>query len=164
MEELSSRRNVHFLGPKSVEELPAYPQHFDVCTMPYRDKIHSVKYGYPLKLHEYLASGRPVVGSPLDSLFEFTDVVRLARTPEEWSRALHESLCKDAMESVQVEARRSIARKYDWDHLVKFIARTLCERLGPTYLKQFQGLPGVSLPGTAIQQPTVSIQPSNGFT
>jgi hypothetical protein len=40
-----------------------------------------------MKLHEYLATGRPVVGMPIRSLQVFDDVVTLARTPAEWSAA-----------------------------------------------------------------------------
>ena len=36
VQELSKRRNVHFLGPKPTPLLCAYPQHFDVCIMPYQ--------------------------------------------------------------------------------------------------------------------------------
>ena len=60
--ELEEQPNVHFLGAKTPEELVGYPAHFDACIMPYRMDDYT-KYIYPLKLHEYLASGRPVVAS-----------------------------------------------------------------------------------------------------
>jgi len=137
LRELTSRPNVYFLGRKSVEDLPGYVQHMDVCMLCYQVDDYT-NFIYPLKLHEYLASGRPVVGSRLRSLLEFSDVVRIARTPEEWSLALSESLAKDAMAPTQVQARRAIARKHDWDRLVWFIARTLCDRLGPSYRERIE--------------------------
>src|SRR5262249_17399071 len=137
LEQLSRRSNVHFLGGKSVHELTAYPQHFDVCIMPYRTNDYT-KYIYPLKLHEYLASGRPVVGSPIRSLQDFAFIIALARTIEEWSQALSDSLTPDASGSVQIEARRSVARQYDWERLVRLIAGTLCDRLGPIYREQLE--------------------------
>src|SRR5579885_2000147 len=48
--------NVHFLGEKPTARLGAYAQHLDACLMPYRLDDYT-KYIYPLKLHEYLASG-----------------------------------------------------------------------------------------------------------
>jgi len=135
--ELKSRPNVYFLGRKSVQDLPGYVQHMDVCMLCYKVDDYT-NFIYPLKLHEYLASGRPVVGSPIRSLMEFSDVVRLARTPEEWSRALSESLAKDAMAPAQIQLRRAIARKHDWDRLVGSIARTLCDRLGPSYVERIE--------------------------
>src|SRR5208283_729816 len=66
-EELSHRPNIYLLGPRPSELIPSYVQHFDVCIMPYKVDDYT-KYIYPLKLHEYLASGNPVVGSPIPSL------------------------------------------------------------------------------------------------
>lgn len=127
--QLSERPNVHFLGYKSTSELAAYPQYFDVCMMPYRINDYT-KYIYPLKLHEYLASGRPSVGSAVLSLEEFSHVVRLAQSPDEWSQAIKDCLLPSASAPCRVEERRSIAREYDWSRLVGIIARALCERLG----------------------------------
>ena len=79
---LSQLPNVFFLGAKPVGELPAYTQHLDVCVLCY-ELTDYTKFIYPLKLHEYLASGRPVVGSPIRSLEEFAHLIRLARTPNE---------------------------------------------------------------------------------
>lgn len=60
-------RNVHFLGPKALGDLPAYVQRFDVGLVPFTvsEATHAVS---PLKVYEYLASGVPVAGSPLRAL------------------------------------------------------------------------------------------------
>jgi glycosyltransferase involved in cell wall biosynthesis len=135
--QLAQMPNVYLLGGKSVSVLPAYTQHLDVCMLCYRVNDYT-KYIYPLKLHEYLATGRPVVGSPIRSLQDFADIIRLAETTVEWSQALHESLSPAAHSTAQVEARQRVARQHDWNVLVEFIAHTLCSRLGSTYLEQFQ--------------------------
>ena len=139
IEQLASFCNVYFLGLKEVSALPAYTQHLDVCMLCYSVN-HYTKYIYPLKLHEYLASGRPIVGSPIRSLLDFAHVIKLASTQEEWSRALTESLAPDAVSIDQVEKRRSIARQFDWGTLVHDIARSMCNRLGPPYREQFRAL------------------------
>ncbi|HSS98774.1 MAG TPA: hypothetical protein VLK33_17185, partial [Terriglobales bacterium] len=56
VDRLSTHKNVRFLGGKSVTDLAAYPQHFDVCIMPYCNDNYT-KFIYPLKLHEYLGGG-----------------------------------------------------------------------------------------------------------
>jgi len=139
---LSGYPRVYFLGSKSVQQLAAYPQHFDVCIMPYRTDTHSMKYGYPLKLHEYLASGRPSVASPLFSLQEFADVVTLASTPEEWSAAITKALCPDANTQESRAARQAVARQYDWDLLVSRIARALVRTLGQEFADRLAHLTG----------------------
>jgi glycosyltransferase involved in cell wall biosynthesis len=136
IKKMSAQRNVFFLGGKPAHALAVYPQHFDICVMPYRMDDYT-KYIYPLKLHEYLAGGKPIVGTPIRSLLEFAHVIKLASTQEEWSRAVTESLAPDAISIDQIEKRRSIARQFDWETLVHDIARSMCNRLGPSYREQF---------------------------
>ena len=88
------------------------------------------KYIYPLKLHEYLASGNPVVSSPIPSLQEFKEVVLLANGPQEWSGMLARALSSQENTSERRAARQEVAARYDWDLLVEKLARTLARRLG----------------------------------
>ncbi len=136
IQELSRQPNVYFLGRKSPEDLAAYPQHFDACMMPYRINGYTNNI-YPLKLHEYLASGRPIVGSPVRSLQDFSKVIALAADVNEWSRALECALAPTAVDAKAVTTRQEIARQYDWKHLVQTLVRVLCERLGANYLRHF---------------------------
>ena len=78
-------------GGKPTESLGAYPQHFDVCLMPYRMDDYT-KYVYPLKMHEYLAGGKPVVSSRIRSVEDFRHVVTIAGSREEWSQAIEQAL------------------------------------------------------------------------
>jgi glycosyltransferase involved in cell wall biosynthesis len=136
IKELSSLPNVYFLGLKSTQELPSYPQHLDVCVMPYKADDYT-KYIYPLKLHEYLAGGRPTVGTKIRSLEEFSRVVAVAETFEEWQAALVEALSPESNSPRRRAARQSVARDHDWNNLVAKIAETMAERLGSSYLDQF---------------------------
>jgi glycosyltransferase involved in cell wall biosynthesis len=146
IQQLSQMPNVYFLGGKPVDALPAYVQHMDVCMLCYEVNDYT-KFIYPLKLHEYLASGRPVVGSPIRSLEDFAHIIRLARTTEEWSTALHDMLARSMHSAAQIEARQRIAREYDWNTLVARIAQTICHRLGPSYVERFESItPGALLP------------------
>jgi glycosyltransferase involved in cell wall biosynthesis len=121
--------NVYFLGSKSPLALGAYPQHFDVCLMPYRVDDYT-RYIYPLKLHEYLASGRPLVGSRIPALEEFADIVALANTPETWSAAIGALLTPTATSWAARAIRQEVARRFDWDVLVDRIAGIIVTRLG----------------------------------
>ena len=130
--ELSSLPNVYFLGGKSTQELCAYPQHFDVCIMPYvvNDYTNCI---YPLKLHEYLASGRPVIGARIRSLEEFSNVVNLASVPDEWSAAISTALNRTGTDIRNREARQAVARQHDWESLVGQIAATIAGRVGAEF-------------------------------
>jgi glycosyltransferase involved in cell wall biosynthesis len=113
--------NVHFLGGKPTEILGAYPQHFDVCLMPYRLDDYT-KYVYPLKMHEYLASGRPVVSSGIRSVEDFRHVVSIAASREEWSRAIEQALSAEQNTPDLRAERQSVAHQFDWEPLAHKVA------------------------------------------
>ena len=56
--------NMHFLGRRPYEQLPAYCKAFDVGLIPFKinELTRSVN---PIKLREYLAAGLPVISTPL---------------------------------------------------------------------------------------------------
>jgi glycosyltransferase involved in cell wall biosynthesis len=131
--------NVYYLGEKPIPSLPAYTQHVDVCLLCYVANDYT-KYIYPLKLHEYLASGRPVVGTKLPALEEFRDVVSICEAQDEWSAAITEALRREESEPSRVTARRRVACRHDWNRLVLQIARALCMRLDSDYLRRLDEL------------------------
>ncbi|GAB3959113.1 glycosyltransferase family 1 protein [Spirosoma harenae] len=61
--------NLHYLGPKTYSELPAYFSHWQVAMMPFALN-EATRYISPTKTPEYLAAGLPVVSTPI------RDVVR----------------------------------------------------------------------------------------
>ncbi len=131
--------NVHYLGNRSVREIPAYTRHMDVCLLCYALTDYT-RYIFPLKLHEYLAAGRPVVGSDIRTLRDFPGVVRIAHDVDQWIAHIEAALSPGERSSSQVESRRRVARAFDWNVLTETIAATLCERLGGDYPDRFAAL------------------------
>ena len=129
LQRMADRPNVHFLDAKPTESLGGYPQHFDVCTMPYRMDDYT-KYIYPLKMHEYLASGKPVVSAPISSATDFGDVIAIARTREEWIKALEHALSPEENVPSRRAQRQVVAREHDWETISERIAWTVARRLG----------------------------------
>lgn len=125
---LQALPNVHFLGEKPVDALSSYTQHMDVCLMCYEANDYT-KYIYPLKLHEYLASGRPAVAAPIDSVLEHGDVVALAQTDSEWIAAIEQALQPQA--EGQRRARQDRAWNYDWNKLANQVAALILQRIKP---------------------------------
>ena len=68
-EDLPRRPNIHYLGPKTYAQLPAYLAGWDVALMPFAMN-ESTQFISPTKTPEYLAGGKPVVSTPVK------DVVR----------------------------------------------------------------------------------------
>lgn len=128
--ELRKLPNVHLVGAREVHEVPAYAQHVDVGIMPY-DVDEYTKFIYPLKLHEYLAAGLPVVGTPIRTLMEFDSVITLAEGADAWTDALARALGPEENTARRVAARRAVARENDWEALVHRIATTLAQMMSP---------------------------------
>jgi len=60
---LPQRQNIHWLGSKSYDELPAYLSGWDVGFMPFALN-EATRYISPTKTPEFLAAGLPVVSTP----------------------------------------------------------------------------------------------------
>lgn len=129
LDRLAARANVHLLGNRQLAQLPSYTQHMDVCLMCYEvnDYTNNI---YPLKLHEYLAAGRPVVSTPIRSVQSFAHVVSLASNPQEWERELGKALTPAANAPAAIAARRRVAEEHDWDRLASRIAEQFRTGLG----------------------------------
>ncbi len=108
---LLERPNIHLLGMKPVETLPAYCKSFDVCIIPYmlNEFTRSIM---PLKLVEYLATGKPAVATALPAALELNGVIRIGATLDEFERHVVEALA-EGPESAAARVRR--AREYDWE-------------------------------------------------
>lgn len=119
--------NVHALGGKAGRAVPGYVHHLDVCLLSYRVNDYT-KYIYPLKLHEYLATGRPVVGSSLPSLVPFRGTITLASSIDEWEVGIADAIARTGDEPARA-ARQRVAADHDWNVLVDRVAATLGRRL-----------------------------------
>ncbi len=89
-ERISALTNVHLLGEKPSDDIPAYVQRFDVGLIPFRIDTMTVAVS-PLKMFEYLAVPVPVVSTPLPAATR-TEVVRTARDPEDFVAAVEAAL------------------------------------------------------------------------
>jgi glycosyltransferase involved in cell wall biosynthesis len=128
---LRRRPNVHFLGAKPARALPGYVQHMDVCLMSYCVDGYT-KFISPLKVNEYLAAGKPVVGSPIEPLMPYADVIRIARTPSEWVQGIEAAMAPAGAAEAEAARRRQRAQAMDWDGIVGQMAEILRERLKDT--------------------------------
>jgi glycosyltransferase involved in cell wall biosynthesis len=114
VDQLRTYRNVYFLGLKPYSDLPNYLRAFDACIIPYRLNEYN-RYSFPLKVFEFLASGKPVVATDLPSLHEQRDVLRIASSPEEFIEQISEALAEN---SRLAKKRVEVAKTNTWDHRV----------------------------------------------
>jgi glycosyltransferase involved in cell wall biosynthesis len=116
--------NVHLLGAKPYDELPAYLAAFDVAMIPFVENELTFAVD-PVKVYEYLAAGRPVVSSRLPELARFADVVRIASGADEFAAQIDAALADGPDEAAK---RQAAVRGHDWSDRIRVIEQAL-ERL-----------------------------------
>ena len=84
--------NLRFLPPSSYRDLPAQVAHFDVCILPYVVD-RTTRNINPLKLKEYLATGKPVVATPLPEAVRLEAYLTLAPS-DRFAEAVAEALAR----------------------------------------------------------------------
>ena len=93
-DDLPRRPNIHYLGGKTYDQLPAYLSGWDVALMPFAMN-ESTQFISPTKTPEYLAGGKPVVSTPIKDVVRHygqLEGVKIASTPEEFVAACDEAL------------------------------------------------------------------------
>ncbi|NRQ32514.1 glycosyltransferase [Nonomuraea sp. NN258] len=91
MDRLTRHPNVHWLGFRPYDVIPAYGSGFDVAIMPWLDNPW-IRHANPIKLKEYLALGLPVVSTDFAELAAYGDRVRVATGPAEFAAAVRATL------------------------------------------------------------------------
>jgi glycosyltransferase involved in cell wall biosynthesis len=120
---LKSLPNFHFTGPVPYRELPEVVGGWRACLLPYRVNNLTVNIN-PLKLKEYLASGLPVVATPLPEVEALGRHLRVAATVEEWCRAITEAVSGEWQPDR--DAVRELLRYESWQSKAELFLR-ICQ-------------------------------------
>jgi UDP-galactopyranose mutase len=89
--------NLHYLGAKNYESLPAYLAGWDVAILPFA-RNEATRFISPTKTPEYLAAGRPVVSTSIVDVIEpyrRLGLVQIADEPKDFVDAVERSLQED---------------------------------------------------------------------
>ena len=125
--EIEELPNVHFLPPVSYDELPRYAAGFDVCVLPWNTDVPFTSYGSAIKVREYLASGKPVVISPLPEYESMKEVLRIARSHDQFLSLVSDALRETGTE--QAQARQSAVKNGTWDARADWVSDLIEQRL-----------------------------------
>jgi SAM-dependent methyltransferase/glycosyltransferase involved in cell wall biosynthesis len=104
--------NVFLPGNKPYEEMPAYLRRFDVCIIPFK-KNKVTEAADPVKLYEYLTSGKPIVARNLNAIRRCRDYVYLFDSGEEFVQSIESALNEN--DPGMREKRKSLASLNTWD-------------------------------------------------
>src|SRR5947209_6176960 len=117
--EIESLPNTHFLPPVAYAELPRYAAGFDVCVLPWETERAFTSYGSAIKVREYLATGKPVVISPLPEYEPMRGVLRIARSREDFFRLVEDALNEDDPRAAR--ARQASVASGTWDARAEWV-------------------------------------------
>ncbi len=114
-------REVIFTGMRPYEEVVTFLNSFDVCIAPFKRERNSKIGLSPLKLYEYLASGRPVIASKLQGisevihtgkcgyLYEADDVEDLT------SKIIQSYKERDKLDELGMNGRMLVEKRFSWE-------------------------------------------------
>lgn len=108
---LKARGNVYFTGAISYAELPAMARGWDMCMLPYKlnDFTDSIQ---PLKLKEYLATGKPVLSTPIKEALRLKEYILVGETVQSWEKQIRGHINGGVPEGQS--ARKNFLQEESW--------------------------------------------------
>ncbi|MFY9610035.1 MAG: glycosyltransferase [Blastocatellia bacterium] len=122
-------RNFHHLGAKPYAEMPRYAASFDVCVLPWVTDNEFVSYGSAIKVREYLATGKPVVITPLYEYERLDGILRISRGYDDFIAKVEDALSNDSPE--KRETRQQAVRESTWDARAEEVSEAILALVEP---------------------------------
>lgn len=126
---LPKRANIHYLGGKSYQDLPAYIAGWDVALLLFAQN-DSTRFISPTKTPEYLAAGKPVVSTPIrDVVYPYGQMglVRIASDAREFTAAIEDLLKSEANRKEWLETVDKFLATMSWDETWARMSRLIDE-------------------------------------
>jgi len=126
---LPQRENIHYLGGKSYQDLPAYIAGWDVALLLFAQN-ESTRFISPTKTPEYLAAGKPVVSTPIrDVVYPYGQMglVRIANDAREFTAAIDDLLKSKANRPQWLKTVDGFLGTMSWDETWAQMSRLIDE-------------------------------------
>lgn len=114
---LPTHPNIHYLGGKSYEQLPAYMSSWDIAIIPFADNA-STRFISPTKTPEYLSAGLPVISTPIKDIVEpygINGMVAIATNTDEFEHHVSNILQRPCRQERMAATDRFLA-KDSWEN------------------------------------------------
>jgi beta-glucosidase/6-phospho-beta-glucosidase/beta-galactosidase len=137
--------NLFWLGGRDYQVLPNYCKAFDVCMMPFALN-KATEYINPTKGLEYMATGRPIVGTHVkDVVNQWSDIMHLARnTPEDFVAACERALDRNNADTQARIARGlALAGKSSWEVTVATMQELIRKAISSHERRSGKGLEAI---------------------
>jgi glycosyltransferase involved in cell wall biosynthesis len=121
--------NLFWLGGRDYQVLPNYCKAFDICLMCFAINA-ATEFINPTKALEYLATGRPVISTPVkDVVRQYSDLIDIVRTPEECVAAAERLLKEPPVE--RIERGLAKAAACSWESTVASMQGLIRDAITP---------------------------------
>ena len=119
--------NTHFIPPVDYNELPRYAAGFDVCVLPWETEQAFTSYGSAIKVREYLATGTPVVIAALPEYESLSDVLRIARSRDDFFKLIDDAL--NETDDAASGRRQAAVKDGTWDARAEWVSDLIEQKL-----------------------------------
>jgi glycosyltransferase involved in cell wall biosynthesis len=126
--EIESLPNVHFLGSKNYYDLPTYAAKFSICVLPWVTNNEFVNYGSAIKVREYLATGKPVLITPLYEYEQLDGTLYIARSYDHFITLVEEALAQ-ANDLTRRQTRQNTVKNSTWDVRTTEVSQLILQKL-----------------------------------
>jgi UDP-galactopyranose mutase len=147
---LPRRSNIHYLGSKTYQQLPAYIARWDVALLLFAQN-ESTRFISPTKTPEYLAAGKPVISTPIrDVVNPYGDLglVSIVNNSDEFIAAAEAALARKADHEWLNKVDKFLANM-SWDETWSHMWQMIEERLKRKSAPRFSDLPNDARAGVA---------------
>ena len=121
---LATGQNVHFIGQIRYEDLPALIAGLEVLVIPYKTgSLANVL--SPLKLREYLATGKPIVSTPIAAARDWAQYVAVASDAEGWMKTIS-ALIRNGPRATTSDIQLTLSKE-SWEQRASTLLN-ICER------------------------------------
>ena len=103
--------------------MPRYAAAFDVCVLPWVTDNEFVNYGSPIKVREYLATGKPVVITPIFEYEPLDGILRVSRGYDDFIAKVEDALTNDSQE--KKKARQLAVKDATWDARAEEVSKDI---------------------------------------
>ncbi|HLL89157.1 MAG TPA: family 1 glycosylhydrolase [Tepidisphaeraceae bacterium] len=122
--------NLFWMGGRDYQQLPNYVAAFDVCMMCFAINA-ATEFINPTKGLEYMATGKPVVGTHVkDVVNQWSDIVLLAKGTEEFVGQIQKALNRnDADVAARINKGLDLAKRSSWEGTVRTMQNLIKEAI-----------------------------------
>lgn len=118
--QLFNMKNVGYFGNIDKKMIPGVIREFDLCMIPYLERLPFNQKCYPMKLMEYFYMGKPILSTYIEELVRFPQFVFIESKLKGWIRIIN-NLEKQQWQNRYKQIQKQIANNNSWENKLSAI-------------------------------------------